>query len=203
MATETLSTRDRLCEAAIRTATRDGILAMTLDNVAKEAGVSKGGVMYHFPTKDELVRAMLRYFGQRVETMLLRKVAADPSPSLRWGRALLDCVFPEPGTPSDDPTLTPEVIDQFMLTTLAAAVNTPGLIDPLREVAQKIQAQMLADGEHGMDQLLIWLALDGLFLWQYIGLIERGSPLFEQFRGALRERLKALASRPASAEVRS
>jgi AcrR family transcriptional regulator len=203
MATEVLSTRDRLCEAAIRTATRDGILAMTLDNVAKEAGVSKGGVMYHFPTKDELVRAMLRYFGQRLETMLLRKVAADPSPNLRWARALLDCVFPEPGTSTGDSTLTPEVIDQFLLTTLAAAVNTPGLIEPLREVAQKFQALMLADGEHGMDQLLIWLALDGLFLWQYIGLIERGSPLFEQFRDALRKRLNALAHPAAPVEVGS
>ena len=38
---------------------RDGAQALTLDAVAAEAGVSKGGLLYHFETKRELLDAML------------------------------------------------------------------------------------------------------------------------------------------------
>ena len=38
---------------------RDGAQALTLDAVAAEAGVSKGGLLYHFKTKRELLDAML------------------------------------------------------------------------------------------------------------------------------------------------
>jgi AcrR family transcriptional regulator len=198
MSSESPSTRDRLCEAALRTATRDGILAMTLDNVAKEAGVSKGGVMYHFHTKDELVQAMLRYFGQRAEAMLAHKVANDPLPDQRWARAFLSCVYPEPGETTVEPTappgtvpFTPEAIEQFLFAMIAAAVNSPDMLSPLKSLADRLRQTMLAEGDTGMDQLLVWLALDGLFLWQFIGLIDRQDPLFQQIGDALRQRINA------------
>ena len=42
------SSREKILDAAVQVAIRDGILAMTLDAVAREAGVSKGGLIYHF-----------------------------------------------------------------------------------------------------------------------------------------------------------
>jgi AcrR family transcriptional regulator len=45
--------------AAKRVVARDGVARLTLDTVAQEAGVSKGGVLYHFPTKNALVAAMM------------------------------------------------------------------------------------------------------------------------------------------------
>jgi AcrR family transcriptional regulator len=179
-------TRDRICEAAIRTASRDGLLAMTIDNVAKEAGVSKGGVMYHFPSKDDLVRGMLEYFGTQLEQLVVRKIVDDPHPRYRWARSMLSCVFPDAGaSPTDSETLSPEVVDRFMLATLAAAVNSPGLIEPLRHVALRLRQRLLSDPQDGMDQLLIWLALDGLFLWQFVGLIQREDPLYAEIGAAL------------------
>ena len=74
----TAVTKDKICEAAIRIASRDGLLAMTLENVARETGITKGGVMYHFPSKDELIRGVLEYFSQQCETMLMRRVIDDP-----------------------------------------------------------------------------------------------------------------------------
>jgi len=179
-------TREKICEAAVRTASRDGLLAMTIDNVAKEAGVSKGGVMYHFPSKDDLVRGMLEYFGAQLERLVVSKIADDPNPRLRWARSMLSCVFPEFGASgADAETLSPEVVDRFMLATLAAAVNRPGLIEPLRHVALRLRQRLLSDPQDGMDQLLIWLALDGLFLWQFVGLIQREDPLYAEIGAAL------------------
>jgi AcrR family transcriptional regulator len=195
MSAKARSTRDELCEAAIRTAGRDGILSMTLDNVAREAGVSKGGVMYHFPSKDHLVRAMIEHFGAKLEEAMLRRIADDPEPRGRWARALLHMVFPadEAVPPSSDggALFQPEMVDKFLLATLAAAVNNPGLIEPLRSMAKRMQQRFLAESNGGVDQLLVWLAVDGLFLWQFIGLIDRDDPLFRRVCEELRRKVAA------------
>src|SRR3954467_14212049 len=52
-------TKDRLLHAAGAVVRRDGPQALTLDAVAAEAGVSKGGLLYHFGTKQELIEALV------------------------------------------------------------------------------------------------------------------------------------------------
>ena len=60
-------TRERLLEAAEWLTLRDGVAKMTLDAVSREAGVSKGGLLYHFPTKDALIGGMIERFIERFE----------------------------------------------------------------------------------------------------------------------------------------
>ncbi|ADB17758.1 transcriptional regulator, TetR family [Pirellula staleyi DSM 6068] len=195
------SKRDLICEAAIRTAGRDGLLAMTLDNVAKEAGISKGGVMYHFPTKDDLVRGMLEYFGTQGEQMLMQRIADDPNPGMRWARAFISCMFPTPDDPAhNSPTFSPELIEKMMLTTVAAAVNAPEMLDPLRELGKRLKSRLMQDPKDGLEQLLVWLAVDGLLLWQFIGLIDRSDPLFAKVGEALRERIRMRTSQEVSTQ---
>lgn len=52
-------TRERLLDAALALVRRDGAQALTLDAVAAEAGVSKGGLLYHFASKRELLDALV------------------------------------------------------------------------------------------------------------------------------------------------
>ena len=188
----TISTIERICQAAIRTASRDGLLAMTIDNVAKEAGVSKGGVMYHFPSKELLMTATLNFYSEQIELMLMRRIANDPQPRMRWARAMLELMFPDP-KPTECSTdvhegLEPDVKPQFMLAVLAAAVNNPGLIEPLRQLGKRMRDRLLSDPEDGLEQLMIWLAVDGLFLWQFVGMIDHDDPLYQQIGRALRDR---------------
>lgn len=194
----TPTTTDRICHAAIRTVTRDGLLAMTLDNVAKEAGISKGGVMYHFPTKELLVTAMLNYFSEQAERMLMTRVANDPEPRNRWARAMIGCFFPDPSgsdvqSPEGD-VITPSVVQQFMLAALAAAANNPGIIEPLRQLGKRVRDRLLSDPDGGLDQLLIWLAIDGLFLWEFVGMIEPTEPLYCQIGAALRQKIAPVST---------
>src|ERR1700676_5423954 len=51
--------RDRILDAAERVILESGGRNFTLDAVAKHAGISKGGLVYSFATKDGLVRAAL------------------------------------------------------------------------------------------------------------------------------------------------
>src|SRR4051794_31566351 len=60
MAAGERSTRDRLIDAFETLLVTAGSRAATLDAVAAEANVSKGGLLYHFHSKDELVDGMLQ-----------------------------------------------------------------------------------------------------------------------------------------------
>lgn len=54
-----MATRDRLLDAAEALLAEGGPRALTLDAVAAAAEVSKGGLLYHFPSKDALVEGLL------------------------------------------------------------------------------------------------------------------------------------------------
>ena len=52
------TTRSLVLDAAIRTIDREGLQGFTVEAVAREAGVSKGGIFYHFESKQGLIHAM-------------------------------------------------------------------------------------------------------------------------------------------------
>lgn len=64
------SSRTRILEAAVRVTERDGITSLTLQSAADEAGVTKPGLMYHFPTRQALVVAIQEYLVERWEGLL-------------------------------------------------------------------------------------------------------------------------------------
>ena len=63
-------TRARLLAAAAAVVRREGAQALTLNAVAAESGVSKGGLLYHFGSKRELLDGMvagwLEQFGAEI-----------------------------------------------------------------------------------------------------------------------------------------
>ena len=69
-------TRAALLDAASRLVRERGVSA-TLDDVARRAGVSKGGLLYHFASKRELLLAMARDWLERFRTEVL--AAVDPA----------------------------------------------------------------------------------------------------------------------------
>lgn len=54
------ATRDRLVDAFAALVVSQGARSATLEAVAARAGVSKGGLLYHFASKDALVEGMLQ-----------------------------------------------------------------------------------------------------------------------------------------------
>jgi AcrR family transcriptional regulator len=55
-------TVERLLLATAAVIKREGASAVTLDAVAAEAGSSKGGLLYHFPTKEALLDALVDWW---------------------------------------------------------------------------------------------------------------------------------------------
>lgn len=59
MSKPTPSARDRILTAANKLFYAEGIRAVSLDNIAEKAGITKKTVYYHFKSKDDLVEAYL------------------------------------------------------------------------------------------------------------------------------------------------
>lgn len=66
--------RDRLLDAAERVVVESGATHLTLDAVAKSAGVSKGGLLYHFPSKEALLEGMLARHFQDVDAEVAKRL---------------------------------------------------------------------------------------------------------------------------------
>jgi AcrR family transcriptional regulator len=67
--------RERLLDAAERAVLETGAGHLTLDAVAKFAGISKGGLLHHFPSKDLLLEAMLERYLTDVEAQVAARCA--------------------------------------------------------------------------------------------------------------------------------
>lgn len=75
-------TRDRLVAAAQRRFALNGIVATTTADVAEAAGVAHGTLFVHFPSRDDLVMAVLDEFAIRVPARV-RGLALSTTPGLR------------------------------------------------------------------------------------------------------------------------
>jgi AcrR family transcriptional regulator len=74
--------RDRILDAAEDLVCTRGIAGFTLDGVAQAAGVSKGGLLYHFRSKDSLISGMQRRMASRMADTL-REARAGSEPVLQ------------------------------------------------------------------------------------------------------------------------
>jgi AcrR family transcriptional regulator len=63
------SSKEIILEAAEAIVLESGAVHMTLDAVAERSGVSKGGLMYNFPTKEALLEAMINRMRDRLNRL--------------------------------------------------------------------------------------------------------------------------------------
>ena len=81
MAAPRPQTRDAILDAAEMVVRDIGAAHMTLDAVAERAGVSKGGLIYHFPAKETLLAAMVSRLLRRFEERQARAARSGSEPS--------------------------------------------------------------------------------------------------------------------------
>ena len=91
-AADSASTRESLIAAAAALARQKGVLGLSLDRVIEAAGVSKGGLFYHFRTKEELIAAVVNAELDRFEALVERHVARGASYAGALFKALLQFV---------------------------------------------------------------------------------------------------------------
>ena len=173
--------RDRILDAAERVVGDVGAARITLDVVAQAAGVSKGGLLYHFPSKESLMEALAqRYVAnmeQCIETAKGNLSDADES------RELKACVH---GLLQRDAR---SKATGMCAALIATAANNPALLEVIRERIAHHTAGFAASNADFARAAIVTLAIDGLMLRESL----RISPFTEQQRERIVQELLKIA----------
>lgn len=156
---ETTDTKRRILRAAARVINTNGVLALTLEAAAKEAQVSKGGLLYHFPSKDALINGMNDYLLQGFTDEVEAAAHADSGEKGKWTRAYTAITFNQ---------LDSEV--DMNIAILAAAATNPALLESVATRLQKLHDHMEQDGIDPILSTIVRLAVDGMYFNQLYGM---------------------------------
>ena len=173
-------TRNVILDAAETVVATMGVANLTFEEVARVANVSKGGVLYHFPSKEALTEAMIERFIDRFDTAVAEAAENDGTPVGRNIRAYVRATVGEP-------PLTGELFDRANGAITAALANFPERLEPVRQQSARNQ-KMIEDGT--LDPIfatIVRLAIDGMWLAENFNLMRFDPSL----KAAVGERLIA------------
>lgn len=127
---------------------RDGVRAMTLQAVAREAGVSKGGLLYHFPSKRDLITAMVKARAHRLHNTSRR--FEELHPGAGPAAAYVSTVAEAPPTELD-------------AALLAAIFEDPALLEAYRQEVVEMYRRLAEGAGDPILAIVVGLACDGLW----------------------------------------
>jgi AcrR family transcriptional regulator len=84
-----------LLKAAFREVAEKGFSEVTLDDIARRAGVSKGVTLYYFDSKEDLFRQLFAWLIESIHGRMREAVAKEQDPVAKV-RALVALIFPSP-----------------------------------------------------------------------------------------------------------
>lgn len=173
--------RRALLDETVKIASEHGVAAVTIEAVAKAAGVTKGGLFHHFPSKQALIDGVLAEMMEDFQEQLDALIAADPEPAGRFTRAYIEAVFADLDKADSRPW---------------AALAVSMITDP---TTRAVWSNWFMDyiGRHRADESSIdltmaRLAADGAWYAVVLGIEDRAGPR----RDELKARLVAM-TRPA------
>lgn len=173
-----IHSREIILNAAEAVVVKSGARHMTLDAVAAKARVSKGGLLYHFPTKEALLRAMLERYGQQVD-----KTWRQNGRGLKEGPGRKIKAFVLSRTDRDPKK------DQIASALLAAVAHDPKLLHSARDDSRRRLTEFMQAGLNFKRAAVIFFAVFGLVFSELLSL----SPLSGKERHDLVEELLRLA----------
>jgi AcrR family transcriptional regulator len=164
------SSRDKIVAAAERLVAREGAAHLTLDAVAEEAGVSKGGLLYHFKTKNELIEAILHeHISSKIEAVEEQRRLAEQE----------NCTPIEAHLKALIKVLAGSCGDREMgVALLAVVANNPELLSPFEQHFDEVVNSIWGKKkDFDADAAILWLAAEGL---RFLNLLNRNPFIGDQ-----------------------
>ncbi|MFY8105941.1 MAG: TetR/AcrR family transcriptional regulator [Elstera sp.] len=150
--------RDAILRAAEAIVSETGVTALTYDALVARSGVTRGGITYHFPTREALLQALVTHDLAAWETCLAEKRVSfsGPTADLHAYIASTADTTPEEG--------------RVCAGLLSSTMTAPELAEPWRAYFAQHHRSMkaLPDPELAM---ILSLAADGLFCLEMLGLL--------------------------------
>jgi len=153
--------RDRILDAAESVILESGGRTFTLDAVAARAGISKGGLVYSFATKDGLVRAALEREVARFQEAVRQRFGDRPVDPFDMVLAHIEEALDE------DDAATRKAA--FLVTAL---VHAPDMMEPARRYYRALLDPLLAESGEAHEIRNALLAVEGIFLLRGLGFVQ-------------------------------
>lgn len=165
------SKRTDILDAALRVAAQHGARGVTLEAVAAEAGVTRGGMTYHFRDREALAVAIHQHLADAWEAELV-EAAGAPAADLSLRERVLAY--------AEVATRAPRA-GELQLVLQGASDELP--THPWTDVIERWTPDPSAVGDDPQLQhlLLVRVAADGLWTYELLG----GGPLASELRTAL------------------
>ena len=138
--------KELILAAALQVVENDGANHLTLDAVAKKAGFSKGGVLYHFATKKDLLKGMVNYLIETSDAKLLQRETEEK---------LITAIVQQ-----ENQMTTQERRASFAL--VAAASEDEELLEPAREYYSQLFSEVTRNSASSNEALILLLAIEGM-----------------------------------------
>jgi AcrR family transcriptional regulator len=155
-------TKIAILEAAGRVVLARGVAGLTLEAVAAETGLSKGGLLYHFATKEILLAAMVDRLVEITEQRIEAHQERDTSKG-SWVRGYLEACTLDTAA-EDDRT------GRLAVALLAAGATDPDLVASLRARQEQWREMLRRDGIDPVLASVVRLAADGLWMNDIFGI---------------------------------
>lgn len=142
-----------------------GMEKLTLEAVAKQAGISKGGLLYHFPNKDAIIKGMIDEYSSAFLMDVRDKVSNSSESIGKWHRAYLESAINDTG-----------VSNGLVSAYIATLFTNPLLLSKFQSDCQELYEEMEKDEIEPIKAAIIRLAIDGLCYSEIfkIGKIDEG-----------------------------
>jgi len=168
--------REKILDAAEELVIDKGIDALTMDSIAMMTGLGKGGVLYHFNYKVDLMQGMIERHVERSEIVLEKGEVKTGDDVYDWLDHYIEYIFGDRG-------------DLFRcgIAVFAAASRYPQLMKPVKAFYDRRQRRILSQVKDPQLAAIIILAVDGFGMFNGLAL----SPIAEAEIAPVRERLRA------------
>lgn len=155
--------RDSILDAALLVVDEKGARHLTIDAVAARSGVSKGGVLYHFQSKQALLSGMLQHLVDTIRYQMddAREAELDITPLMAILKA------------REDMSPTERRASQALL---AVAAEDTDLLAPARQQFAAVFREALKETDNTMAATVLLLANEGLRFLEILDV----SPLTEE-----------------------
>jgi AcrR family transcriptional regulator len=153
-------TRERLLEIAEVVVRNDGAAALTIDALAKAAGISKGGVQYSFSSKDDLIRALVERWTHQFDERLGAIDDLSPSDLVRKYIEVM--------------RTSQAAMNAKMAGLMIAYIQNPQHLEETRDWYRSMFERLGGDTTEAQAARVALLAIEGLFFLRIAGIDEDG-----------------------------
>ena len=171
-------TRAHILAAAAELAKEKGAAHISIEAIAQRAGLSKGGLLYHFPRKDALIQALVEQHMAEVDAVLAEvETATGQRRTNAIARAIIE--------------LTREKVCEHkgkLEGLFLALAENPHLLAPLREHEMRVVERIRRTASDRELSLITVLVIEGIRSLELFG----ANPLVAEECSAVLERLTAM-----------